>query len=160
MLWPMRETCVRRLCASEDLADTLIERSRDLYRFRNWFRSNESSLVSAGEGRFKLTQRAAKKEIPITTAASSQIWADLVPEVVDRLGETLEMNEGTAVVIMPVEDQTLAGLGERGSSILSALKGRVSQDLGVRLIDEGHFDTAFISQPGRRFFDPARHPPP
>ena len=136
----MRERCVRGLCASQDLADTLIERSRDLYRFRNWFRSNESSLVSAGEGRFQLTQRAAKKEVPITTAASSQIWADLVPEVVDRLGETLQMNEGTAVVIMPVEDQTLAGLGERRSSILSALKQRVSRDLGVRLIDEGRFD--------------------
>ncbi len=135
-----RESCIRGLCASEDLADTIIDRSHDLYRFRNWFRSNESSLVSAGEGRFNLTERAGKKEIPITTASSSQIWLDLVPEVVNGLGETLEMDEDTAVVIMPVEDQTLAGLGERGSPILSALKERVSQDLGVKLIDEDHFD--------------------
>lgn len=136
----IRKTHARAICASQDLADTLLERSRDLYRFRNWFRSNESSLIPVGEGRFKLSQRAVKKEPPITTASSSQIWQDLVPEVVNRLGESLEMNEDKAVVIMPVEDQTLAGLGERRGSILSALKERVSQETGVRLIDEDRFD--------------------
>jgi len=65
---------------------------------------------------------------------------DLVPEVVNRLGEAVEMNEDKAVVIMPVQDQTLAGLGERCSSILSALKKRVSQETGVKLIDEDRFD--------------------
>ena len=47
---------------------------------------------------------------------------DLVPEVVNRLGESVAMNEEKTVVIMPVTDQTLAGLGDRRSSILSALK--------------------------------------
>ena len=50
------------------------------------------------------------------------------------------MNEDQAVVIMPVKDQTLAGLGERRGSILSALKQRVSHELGVQVIDEDRFD--------------------
>jgi CubicO group peptidase (beta-lactamase class C family) len=136
----MRETVVRRLCDSQDLADTLVEKSRDLYRFRNWFKSSESNLVSVGEGRFKLTQNDAKKENPFTTAPSSQIWRDLVPEVANRLAESLELNKKKAVVVMPVVDQTLAGLGERHSSIHSEIKQRVSSELGAEVLDEDRFD--------------------
>ena len=143
----IRETCVRQVCPSPDLADTLLEKSRDLYGFRNWFKSNESSLVPAGEGRFKLTESPTKREIPITTASSSsKIWMDLVPEVVLRLGESLDVTKEKAVVIMPVKDQTQAGLGVLCSSILSALKQHVSQEKGVELIDEDRFDRGMQEQ--------------
>ena len=141
----LRETRIRELCLAPDLADSLLEKSRDLYGLRNWFRSNESNLVPAGEGRFKLTS-ATKKEIPTTTASSSQIWLDLMPEVVDRLGESLDATKETSVVIMPVTDQTSAGLGGQCSSILSALKERVSQETGARLINEERFDICMEEQ--------------
>ena len=142
----LRETCVRELCLSPDLAGIALERSRDLYRFRNWFRSNESSLLPAGEGRFKLTPHAATKETPTTTASSSTIWTGLVPEVVNRLRESVEMTKQKSVVIMPVTDQTLAGLGGQGGSILAALKEGVSQETGVKLIDQDRFDRWMTEQ--------------
>ena len=142
----LRETCVRELCLSPDLADTLLEKSRDLYGFRNWFRSNESNLVPAGEGRFKLAKIATEQEEKPTTtvASSSKIWMDLVPEAVNRLGESLDVTK--AVAIMPVKDQTMAGLGGQCSSILSALKERISQEMGVKLVDEDRFDQCMRQQ--------------
>jgi len=136
----MRETCVRELCASQGLADTLLEESCDLYGFRNWFRGHESTLVSVEDGRFVLAQPEAKKRTSTTTAASSQVWRDLVPQVVNRLGESVPMNENRAIVMMAVKDQTLAGLGEQRGSILTALKQRVSREFGVHVMDEIRFD--------------------
>jgi len=142
----LRETTVRELCLSSDLADTLLKESRDLWGFRNWFKSNESSLMPAGEGRFKRITSVTKRETPTTTASSSKIWMDLVPEAVHRLGESLDLTEEKTVVIMPVTDQTLAGLGGRRSSILSALKERVAQETGAKLIDEDRFDRCMEEQ--------------
>ncbi|MCP4592320.1 MAG: CapA family protein, partial [bacterium] len=118
-----------------------LKKSRDNYDLRNWFRSNESKLVPAGEGRFKLAENATKKKTPSTTAPSSKIWMDLVPELVNRLGETPKIDEAKSVVIMPVEDQTPAGLGDESrGSILSALKERIAEELGVTLLDEDRVD--------------------
>jgi len=59
---------------------------------------------------------------------------------VDRFGKFLDRNQAQKVVIMPVVDQTWAGLGERSDSILASLKQRVSCDLGVEVVDEARFD--------------------
>ncbi|MEN6576163.1 MAG: CapA family protein [Phycisphaerales bacterium] len=136
----LREICVRELCDSTELADTALEKSRHLYRFRSWFRDNESSLVPTADGRFTLSGKADPAQTPVTTARSSQIWADLAVEAVDRLAESLGRTEGKAVVVMPLEDQTLAGLGDRSMSLHAILKDLVSRKMAVKLIDEVRFD--------------------
>jgi CubicO group peptidase (beta-lactamase class C family)/transglutaminase-like putative cysteine protease len=146
-----RETCVRALCDCPELADTVLEKSRHLYRFRSWFRSNESSLVPTPEGRFTLAKRAEKKEVPFTTASSSQIWADLAAELVSGLAESLDLAKGKAVVVMPVEDQSLAGLGGKNASIQANLKDLISHRMDVTLIDEVSFDRVMQERgPGSR----------
>jgi len=134
-----REACVRELCDSAKLAETLLERSRHLYRFRSWFRSNESNLVSTPEGQFKLAKRAGRAEVPFTTASSSQIWTDLAVELVNRLTESLVL-KGKTVVVMPVVDQSLAGLGGKNAAIHADLKDLVSRQADIKLIDEVSFD--------------------
>jgi hypothetical protein len=136
----LRDTCVRNVCASSVLADTVLDRSQDLYGFRNWFRSNESSLIPAGAGRFRLADQTAPKETTTTSASSSEIWMNLVPEVARTFGETLRDRETVSLAIMPVVDQTLAGLGENHSAILSALKESVSHEAPAELVDEARFD--------------------
>lgn len=136
----LRETCIRGLCESTELADTLLEKGRDLYAFRNWFRSNESNLVSAGDGRFMLSEPKTARKTATTTASSPEIWINLVPDVVARLGDSLSGDKKAAVAVMPVIDQTLAGLGGMGASVLSAIKDGAAKDLKVRLVDEERFD--------------------
>ena len=63
----LRQNCIRELCDSPELAETVLEESRDLYRFRSWFRDNESNLLPTPDGRFKLT----KAGIDIVTAANN-----------------------------------------------------------------------------------------
>ena len=137
---PLRTTCIRQLCQSPELAETVLEESRDLYGYRNWFRSHETRLVPVGDGRFELSQRAASAKTPTTTASSSQIWMDLVPEVVSRAQESAGINDGKTVVVMPVTDQTVAGLGKERESILAALKHRFSEQLGIKVVDEVRFN--------------------
>jgi hypothetical protein len=132
----LREAHAQKLCASQELAVTFLAKSRDLKGFRNWFKDNESRLRPNGNGQFELAQQAASSEIPITTDSSSQIWTDLVPEVVQRWEATVPLHEDQAVVIMPVKDQTSAGLGERREALLSAIKQRVARHVGVSVIDE------------------------
>jgi poly-gamma-glutamate capsule biosynthesis protein CapA/YwtB (metallophosphatase superfamily)/transglutaminase-like putative cysteine protease len=137
---PLQETCIRQLCLSSDLADTILKESRDLYDYRNWFRSYESRLVPGGEGRFELSQKNSSPRTLTTTASSSRIWADLVPEVVSRAEESVGITDGKTVVVMPVTDQTLAGLGKRRDTILAALKDGFSGLSGVTVIDEVRFN--------------------
>lgn len=147
----LRETCVRELCDSTELADTALEKSRHLYRFRSWFRDNEASLAPTADSRFTLTGKAEPAQTPVTTAHSSQIWADLATEVGDRLAGSLGRTEGKAVVVMPLEDQTLAGLGDRSVSLHATLKDLVSRKMAVQLIDEVRFDQLMQEKgPGSR----------
>ncbi|MBN1508751.1 MAG: serine hydrolase [Sedimentisphaerales bacterium] len=90
----IRQTMVRELCDGPELADAVLERSAHLFRFRSWFKDNESSLVPAGDGRFKLTKKAEKAEVPVTTASSSEIWMYLAAELVSRLVESVELTGG------------------------------------------------------------------
>lgn len=136
----LRATSIRELCLSSELADTILEESRDLSDYRDWFRTYEARLVPAGEGRFELSQRDASPKTLTTTASSSQIWMDLVPEVVSRAEESAGINGGKTVVVMPVTDQTVAGLGTQRDSILAALKDRFSRLSGVTVIDEIRFN--------------------
>lgn len=136
----VRETCLRNLCSTSDLASTFLQESGDYQGFRNWFRDNEWSLVPDGGKRFDLAEPDKSRNTPTTTASSSQIWSDLVSEVVDRVRLAVLMASGDAVVIMPVTDQTSAGLGERRASILAALKARVAQECGTKMIDEIRFN--------------------
>ncbi len=137
----LRETIVRKLCLTPELAETVLDRSQNLYRLRCWFRDNESNLISTGDGRFKLATKAQKKEVQSTSASSSKIWADLAAELVNRIGKSPGISSGKAVVVMPVVDQSVAGLGEKSSSIHSTLKDLVSRQMEVRLIDEVRFDS-------------------
>jgi len=147
----LRETCVRELSDSPELANTILEKSRHLYSFRSWFRSNESNLVPTSEGRFKLIPRAEQEAVPFTAASSSRIWPDLVAELVGRLAESLDIAKGKTVVVMPVEDQSLAGLGPKSASIHSALKDLISRKMQVTLIDEVNFDRLMEEQgPGSK----------
>ncbi len=136
----IRETCVRDLCDGPELANMVLETSRHLFRFRSWFRGNESNLVPMPGGRFKLIQRTEQAQVPVTTASSSQIWTDLAEELVNRLAESWDVAKSKTVVVMPVEDQSLAGLGGKRVSIHADLKDRLSRKLDVKLLDEVRFD--------------------
>ncbi|HLB72496.1 MAG TPA: transglutaminase-like domain-containing protein, partial [Sedimentisphaerales bacterium] len=61
----LRQSCIRELCESPELAETVLEESRHLYRFRSWFRENESNLVPTPDGRFKLTKRAVSAQLEL-----------------------------------------------------------------------------------------------
>ena len=135
----LRLPLIRQFCLA-DLTDTILEKSRDLHDYRNWFRSHESRLVPNGDHRFKLAEPVARAEAPTTTATSSQIWMNLVPQVVKYAEKTAKIGEEDTVVIMPVIDQTSAGLGKQRESILDALKTRFSQQLGGNVVDEDHFN--------------------
>jgi len=136
----LRETCLRKLCDSSELAETILEKSHHLYQFRSWFRSNESNLLPTSDGRFKLAARAKKKEVPFTTDLSSKIWADLAKELVDQFAGSSNIARRKRVVVMPVEDQSLAGLGDKSVSIHSALKDLIFARMEAILIDEADFD--------------------
>ena len=147
----VREACVRELCDSAELAETVLEKSRHLWRFRSWFRENESGLVPAADGRFTLAGKAERPPVPVTTAHSSRIWADLAAEAVDRLAESPGLSQGKTVVVMPLEDQTLASLDDGGMALHATLKELIVQKMVVTLLDEVRFDQAMERQgPGRR----------
>ncbi|MBN2272485.1 MAG: serine hydrolase [Sedimentisphaerales bacterium] len=61
----LRRDCLKEICDSPDLAETALEKSRQLYQFRSWFRDNESNLVPTPDGRFELKKRAvsAQREV-------------------------------------------------------------------------------------------------
>jgi len=147
----VRETCLRELCDSDELAETVLEKSRHLYQLRQWYKDNESYLVPTGRGQFKLARKSAGRKIPSTTAKSSEIWADLADELVNHLVGSSGIREGEAVGVMPVEDQSLAGLGGKNASIHSALKDLIGRRIDVRLIDEVRFDRLMETQgPGSK----------
>ncbi|MBP7049623.1 MAG: serine hydrolase [Phycisphaerae bacterium] len=147
----LRETCMRELCDSAELATVALENSRQLFRFRSWFRSNEADLLATGDGRFKLAKKTQKSQTPVTTARSSQIWTDLAAEVVDRLADSVPVGEGKTVVVMPLEDQTLAGLGDTRVSLHETLEDLISRKMAVTLLDEVRFDQLMQEQgPGSR----------
>ncbi|MBN2130076.1 MAG: CapA family protein [Sedimentisphaerales bacterium] len=143
----LRESCIRELCESAELANTVLEESRHSWDFRSWFRNNESNLIPASEARFKLARGAEKEEVPFVTASSSKIWADLAAELVSRLSESLDLAGEVTVAVMPVVDQSLAGLGPKKVSIHSALKDLIASRMQVRLIDEIGFDR-FMEEQG------------
>ncbi len=129
----LREESIRELCDSVELATAALDNSRHLFRFRSWFRNNEADLLATGDDRFKLARKAGKTETPVTTAPSSQIWTDLAVEVVNRLADSVRVGEGKAVVVMPLEDQTLAGLGDTRVSLHATLKDLISRKMAVTL---------------------------
>jgi len=118
----IRESCVRSLCQSSDLADTILQEGRDLRGFRNWFKSRESRLVPNGDGQFRLVPNGANDEVPSTNDSSSKIWSELVPTVIDRLKDSLGDIQKQTFAVMPVVDQTLAGVGPQRGEILSQLE--------------------------------------
>ncbi|MBN2315821.1 MAG: transglutaminase domain-containing protein [Sedimentisphaerales bacterium] len=147
----LREMCARELCDSPKLAETVLKKSRDLYQFRSWFRDNESLLIPMPDDRFKLAQKVGKKEVPFTTNPPSKIWEDLAAELVSQFDESVDIPKGSKVVIMPVEDQTLAGLSDMSTSIHSTLKELITGRMDVRLIDEIRFNRLMEEQgPGQK----------
>jgi CubicO group peptidase (beta-lactamase class C family)/poly-gamma-glutamate capsule biosynthesis protein CapA/YwtB (metallophosphatase superfamily) len=147
----LRQSCVQELCDSPALAQTILEKSRHLYHFRSWFRSHESNLLPTSDGRFELAEKAEKEEVAFTTASSSQIWAELAAELVSRLAKSLDLAKAEAVVVMPVQDQSMAGLGEKSASIHADLKDLISRKMEVKLIDEVAFDRLMQEQgPGSK----------
>lgn len=147
----LREICTRELCDSPELAETILEKSNDLYQFRSWFRDNESYLIPTPDGRFKRTQKTAKKKVAFTTAPPPKIWEDLATELIRQLDESVDIPEGSKVVMMPVEDQTLDALSGMRASIHSTLKELITDRMDVRLIDEIRFDRLMKEQgPGRK----------
>lgn len=97
----LRQTCLQELCDSPELAETVLEKSHHLYNFRSWFRNNEANLVRAPNGRFRLTRKAANKEVPFTTTSSSEIWDDFAEELINQLDVSLNVSSVKAVVVMP-----------------------------------------------------------
>jgi len=147
----LREICVRELCDCLELAETVREKSRDLYQFRSWFRNNESFLIPIPNARFKLARKVGKRKVPFTTNPPSEIWADLASQLIRQLDDSVDIPNGSKVVMMPVEDQTLAGLGEKSTSIHSTLEELLTTRMDVRLIDEMRFDRLMAGQgPGRK----------
>ncbi len=137
----LREACLGELCSSPELAGEILERSRELYRFRSWFRSNESRLVQTRDGRFALSRaRAARRETPVTAAPAAQIWAELAADAAGRLGAALDTRERPAVYVAPVVDQTLAGLDGQDGPIRSALDRIVSEAPDLELVDAADFE--------------------
>ncbi len=143
----LRERWVRKLCSSEDLAETILEKSRQLFSFRSWYRSNESRLVVNGDGKFLLKSNSGSTPIATTTDSSLEIWQALAVELADRLTESVEQINEKAVVVMPVEDQTIVGLADNRQAIHSALKNRITGNLQIKLIDEVAFDR-FMEEQG------------
>ncbi|MBN1124228.1 MAG: CapA family protein [Sedimentisphaerales bacterium] len=147
----LRDRCVQELCDSRELSDIILKESRQPYQFRSWFKDNESYLVSIPDGRFKLRKRTEEKEVPSTTAPSSEIWASLATELVNQLATSLDTSMIKTVVVMPVADQTMAGLGQKNASIHLALKNLISRKMKVKLIEEDDFDCLMEEQgPGRK----------
>ncbi|MBM4062731.1 MAG: hypothetical protein FJ265_16785, partial [Planctomycetes bacterium] len=137
-----RAGTVRGLCANQELADTVLAKSRSPAQFRTWFRDHEGDLVAAPGGRFELRRKAPRRAVPATSAGSAQIWAELAAEVVDRLPGSAPIGKGKSAVVVPVTDQTLAGLGPSGPSIHADLKHRAAGELHLALLDEAAFDRA------------------
>ena len=136
----LRATQVRALCASSELAETILEKSRNLRDFRNWFRSREARLVPIADGRFQLAPAATKPETATSTAASAAIWQDLVADVVPGWEDAWKPSRDKAVVVLPLTDQTAAGLGERRDAIQAALQQRLAANAAIRLLDADRFD--------------------
>ncbi len=146
----VREDCLRDLCLSSELADTLLKESGDPQGFRNWFRDREPNLVPCGEGKFKLAGRAEKEKPRQSSASSPEIWKGLVSDVVNSWLESFNSTPNRSVAIMPVTDQSLAGLATEKATILAAIKERVSREPGFTLVDEDRFDRWMAEQgPGR-----------
>ncbi len=149
-----RTKWVRKLCASGTLADTILEKSRNLSRLRSWFRSRESRLKPTGKGRFTLARKpAGKREVATTKAPAAEIWANLSSRVVDRLLRSRTVPDKGTVAVMPLLDRTRGGLGELRTPVHAALKAWVGKTLQVRLVDEAHFNRDLEKNgPGRGEF--------
>lgn len=146
----MRSDCARDILEDQELADTLLEKSQNPWKLRSWFNDNESKLVAAQDGRFKLTSKGKGKKIPVTTASSGTIWKDLAAEIVDQMADSGTV-DNKKIVVMPVVDQTIAGLGEQETAIHVNLKKLIEDNLKIKLIDEGDFDRAMEEKgPGSR----------
>ncbi len=135
-----RTRAVRDLCATSELAETILKESQNLAEFRDWFRDNESRLVPAGEGKFQRAAKGAKTKTGTTTDSAAEIWASLVPDVASRFKASLGPEEKPAIVVMPITDQTLAGLGAESPSIHEALKTQIAKTLADKVVDEVQFD--------------------
>ncbi|MBN1817243.1 MAG: serine hydrolase [Sedimentisphaerales bacterium] len=146
-----RDRCVRELCDSQELSDIILKESLPLYPFFSWYKNNESCLVPTPDGRFKLKKRTEEKKVQFTAASSSEIWASLAAELVNQLAASLDTSMIKTAVVMPVEDQTMAGLGQNNASIHSALKNLLSGRMKVQLIEEDDFDRLMEEQgPGSK----------
>lgn len=136
----LRDRTAHQFCASPKLAETILKESQNLAEFRDWYRDNESRLVPTGDGKFQLAAKGAKQKTGTTTDSASEIWASLVPDVVGRFKDSLASEEKPAIVVMPVTDQTLAGLGAESSSIHQALKAQIAKTLTDKVVDDVQFD--------------------
>lgn len=136
----LRSDLIEELSANEALATTLKKRSRNLSRFRDWFNQNEANLVSDGHGRFNLVSNESRKKISTTTKSAQQIWLDLVPSAVEDSSTTVPVNQDTRLAVMPIVDQTLAGMSHQSEAIHAALKEGIAQQTRARLVDDRDFD--------------------
>lgn len=136
----VRAGCFRKLCASEDLAAEFLKESEDLWAFRNWLKSRETRLTAAGSGRFQLAEGAGGSTTSRTTSWSSAIWDDLASQAADRLVTAVSTAGDVSIVIMPPVDQTPAGLGDGGTSVLSTIGAGVSRAEKIRVIAARDFD--------------------
>ena len=135
----LRADSLDKLCASSGFADSFQEHSTDLWEFRNWFKGVESKIIATEDARFEL-QQSVSSSTPTTTASSEEIWTDLVANAVERFGDVVVPSHDTALVIIPVTDQTIAGLIDEGGAVHTLLKDRLAQDMGFSLINEEHLN--------------------
>jgi transglutaminase-like putative cysteine protease len=146
----LRERRLNALCVSPELADTFLEKIEELWGFRNWFKSIESKLSGTEDGRF-MQARSVSRSTPTTTVSSSEIWDELCSDAIGRLEGLVELSDDDVLVIMPVTDQTSAGLGGLSDAIHAMLKECVLEELELRLVNEERLERWMTEQgPGRQ----------
>ena len=125
------------LCATEELARTLLEKSRNPYLFRNWFRRNERNLAPAGGGRFRLRKQPGNAALEPEGLPASEVWIRLARGVVKRFPK---VESASALAVMPPVDHTRENLGKLLERIHRTLKTLFPRETGVVLVDEELFN--------------------
>jgi CubicO group peptidase (beta-lactamase class C family)/poly-gamma-glutamate capsule biosynthesis protein CapA/YwtB (metallophosphatase superfamily) len=136
----VRKNCFAELCKSCETADTYLERSKDLWAFRNWFKRHETRLTATDQGQFQLAEGTARGESATTKSSSAKIWENLVADAVDNVANRLPESAMVSIATMSPVDQTVAGLGNQRATIASTLQRAISGLPRTRVIDETRFD--------------------
>jgi len=141
--------CLKRICTTPDLAQTIFAKSDDSWAFRNWFKARESQLKLNEAGRFELDTNTSKSPLAATTASAPDVWTELAEDAAQRLAQTLDHSVTTALTVAPLVDYT----GSRVISsmdILAPLRKLLMATPGVRLINATRFNDWLAEHgPGR-----------